>query len=62
MLIYTIKYTESESGIQNYNFFYKNTKNAKMFSNFWKKSKKTKRFNIFKILFCDMYKLYNLFL
>ena len=35
-LKYRVKYTESKSDIKNYNFFYKNTKNAKLLSNFWK--------------------------
>ena len=30
---YRVKYTESESDIQNYNFFYKNTPKAKILSN-----------------------------
>ena len=40
MLIYRVKYTESESDIQFYNFFYKSTNNAKILSNFWKNVKK----------------------
>ena len=35
MFPYRVKYTESESDIQNYNLFYKNTNNAKLLSNFW---------------------------
>ena len=32
---YRVKYTESESDIQNNNLLYKNTQNAKTLSNFW---------------------------
>ena len=36
MFRYRVKYTESKSDIQNYSLFYKNTKNAKILSKFWK--------------------------
>ena len=35
MFPYRVKYTESESDIQNSNVFYKNTQNTKIFQNFW---------------------------
>ena len=41
MFSYTEKYTESESDIQNYNLFYKNTKKAKTLS---KKNEKMENF------------------
>ena len=34
MFPYRVKYTESESDIKNYKFFYKNSKNAKILSKF----------------------------
>ena len=36
MFPYTVKYTESESDIQNNDLLHKIEQNAKMFSNFWK--------------------------
>ena len=55
MLIYRVKYTEPESDIRNYNFFYKNTKQANIFSNILKLFEKSE----IKFVFCIMYKLYN---
>ena len=55
MFPYTVKYTESESDIQNYNLFYINTQNAKILSNIWKKFEIEKNQFLFRI----MYKLYN---
>ena len=55
MFPYRVKYTESESDIQNYNLFYKNTKNTKILSSFWKFFENRK----IEYIFCIMYKLYN---
>ena len=55
MLPYRVQYNESEDDIQNNNLFYKNTKNAKILSNFWDFLKIEK----IKVLFCIMYRLYN---
>ena len=60
MLIYRVKYTESESDIQNYSSFYKSTKKPKILSkktNIFEKSKNFK--NKINFVFCTMYKLYN---
>ena len=58
MFQYRVKYTESESDIKNYNFFYKNTNNAKKLSIF-RNFRKIEKFKKIKMLFCIMYKLYN---
>ena len=52
MSIYRVIYTEFEFDITNYNFFYKNTKHAKILAIFCINQKYIK-------IFCDMYKLYN---
>ena len=60
MFSYRVKYTESESDIQNYTFFYKNTKNAKILSNFGNFLETNRKIeNKKKDLFCNMYELYN---
>ena len=46
MLAYRVKYTESESDINNYNLFYKNTKKPKYFRNLGYFSKKSEKIKI----------------
>ncbi len=61
MFPYRVKYTESESDIQNYNLFYNNTKNAKILSKMWKTIRTFEKIYIKKVivLFCNMYKFHN---
>ena len=42
MFSYRVKHTEFESDIQNNNLFYKIANNAKILSNYWKKTENRK--------------------
>ena len=64
MLIYRVKYTESESDIKNNDFFYKNTKQSKILSNFWRMfetSKNIKNNSIFYFVLCIICIIYFLY-
>ena len=58
-----VKYTESESDIQSYNFFFKNTQNAKTFSKSWNKNyileKRNRNNQKHQFVFCNLYKFHN---
>ena len=57
MFPYTVKYNESESDIQNNDYYTKYTKTAKTLSICWNSSKLINNNN--KVLFCCIYKFHN---
>ena len=59
MFLYTEKYTESESDIQNNDLLYKINQQCQNTFEVFEQIGKSKIFNLFKLLFCNMFKLHN---